>query len=193
MTSLYLDHAGDRRRRSSDSQCDQTRLPGCRDTAALVWRFLALSERNGLPGYELAVFGGLSLSGEVEIIPGLEILSYERAVARGLVRNEPTYPEEPTPDYVDMGALVSVREMTWGPGLVVPRKASSCLVAARDPLGLVLTVAGVISEMVPRGPKRVSAYSYEAFVVQRDGGGAVRTEPGSSEQSSTIDANAGII
>ena len=66
-------------------------------------------------------------------------------------------------------------------------------VAARDPLGLVLTVAGVISEMVPRGPKRVSAYSYEAFVVQRDGGGAVRTEPGSSEQSSTIDANAGII
>ena len=45
-----------------------------------------------------------------------------------------------------------------------------------------------VTEMVPRGPKRVSAYSYEAFVVQRDGGGAVRTEPGSSEQSSTIDA-----
>ena len=45
---------------------------------------------------------------------------------------------------------------SWSLGIA----GSVLSVAARDPLGLVLTAAGVISEMVPSGPKRVSAYSY---------------------------------
>ena len=35
------------------------------------------------------------MSSEVEIFPGLEIISYEHAVDRGLIRNEPPVPGGP--------------------------------------------------------------------------------------------------
>lgn len=94
---------------------------GCPDTAALVERFLCLSETNQVPGYEVTVFCGLTMVGEAQLAEGLDILSYDRAAQRGLVRNEPPGPANDMPDYVGMGALVLAREMTWGPCLVPPR------------------------------------------------------------------------
>ena len=93
---------------------------GCREAAAQVERFLALSAANQVPGYEVVVFCGLSMVGEVEISEGAEILSYERAAERGLVNNDLPGPANPMPDYIGMGALVLAREMTWGPCIVPP-------------------------------------------------------------------------
>ena len=61
------------------------------------------------------------MSSEVEILPGLEIIPYEHAADRGLIPNEPAYPEDPPPDYASMDALVLAREMTWGPCIVPPK------------------------------------------------------------------------
>ena len=58
----------------------------------------------------------------LDVLPGLEIISYRRAVNRGLVEEEPLHPENPPPDYVGMGALVLAREMTWGPCIVPPER-----------------------------------------------------------------------
>ena len=92
----------------------------CRDAVVHLDRFLSLSAQGRLPGYEIFVFRGLTLSGELEIVPGLEIIDYERAAERGLVRNEPPGPTNDMPDYAAMGALVLARGMTWGPCLVPP-------------------------------------------------------------------------
>lgn len=94
---------------------------GCRETAALVERLLTLSAENRVPGYEITVFRGLTMSGEVEIAPGLEIISYQCAAERGLVLNESPGPANDMPDYVSMGALVLAREITWGPCIVPPK------------------------------------------------------------------------
>ncbi len=94
---------------------------GRRDTAAYVERFLSLSDANQVSGYEVAVFRGLTMVGEAELGDGLDILSYEHAAQRGLVRNDPPGPANDMPDYAGMGALVLAREMTWGPCLVPPR------------------------------------------------------------------------
>ena len=94
---------------------------GCRDATTHLERFLTLSAECCVPGYEITVFRGLTMSGEVEIAPGLEIVSYQRAAQRGLVRNEAPGPANDMPDYLGMGALVFAREMTWGPCLVSPR------------------------------------------------------------------------
>ncbi len=82
--------------------------------------FLSLNAAYQVPGYEICVFRGLSLSVEVEIAPGLEIIDYQHAVKRGLVEVEREFLEDPSQDYADMGALVLVRKMTWGPCLVRP-------------------------------------------------------------------------
>ena len=94
---------------------------GCQSTAAHLERFLTLSAASRVPGYEITVFRGLTMSGETEIAPGLEIVSYQRAADRGLVRNEAPGPTNNMPDYLGMGALVLAREMTWGPCLVPPK------------------------------------------------------------------------
>lgn len=94
---------------------------GLPDTAAYVERFLSLSDANQVSGYEVAVFRGLTMVGEAELDEGLDILSYERAAQRGLVRNDPPGPANDMPDYAGMGALVLAREMTWEPCLVPPR------------------------------------------------------------------------
>ena len=93
---------------------------GCRDAVALLERFLTLSVEGRVPGYEIAVFHGLTMSGEFEIAPGLEIVPYERAAERGLVMNEAPGPTNDMPDYSGMDALVLAREMKWGPCLVPP-------------------------------------------------------------------------
>ena len=94
---------------------------GCREVATCIERFLAVSATNQVPGYEVWVFRGLTMPGEFEIFPGLEVISYARAIDRGLVRSDPGYPEYPPTDYVGMGALVLAREMTWGPCIVPPK------------------------------------------------------------------------
>ena len=83
--------------------------------------FLSLNAAGQVTGYEICVFRGLSLSGEIEIAPGLEIIDYQHAVKRGLVKVEHALPGDPTRDYAYMGALVLVRKMSWGPCLVHPR------------------------------------------------------------------------
>ena len=94
---------------------------GCQSAAVHLERFLTLSAENRVPGYEITVFRGLTMSGETEIAPGLEIVSYQGAAERGLVRSEAPDPTNDMPDYLGMGALVLVREMTWGPCLVPPK------------------------------------------------------------------------
>ena len=96
-------------------------MRGCRAAVTHLERFLSLSAEGRVPGYEITVFRGLLMEGEVDIAPGLEIVSYTRAAERGLVRNEPPGPTNDMPDYAGMGALVLVREMAWGPCLVPPK------------------------------------------------------------------------
>ena len=69
-------------KRVSSVICRQTRLPGGR---SLHREITGAQRGNEVPGYQVYIFRGLTLSGEVEIIPGLEIISYRRAVNRGLV------------------------------------------------------------------------------------------------------------
>ena len=95
-------------------------LHGCTDAVEHLEKFLSLSAQCRVPGYEIWIFRGLTMSGEFEIIPGLELMDYQRAVERGLVRDEPPGPASTTPDYTGMSALVLAREMTWGPCLVPP-------------------------------------------------------------------------
>ena len=100
---------------------------GCLDAVAHLVQFLTLSTKGRVPGYCIVVFRGLTMSGEVEIAPGLEIVSYERAAERGLVTNEPPGPTNDMPDFTGMGALVLARAMTWGPCLVPPKTSKdSC-------------------------------------------------------------------
>ena len=93
---------------------------GCRDAVVRLEGLLSLSAEGRVPGYEVYVFRGLSLSGEIEIVPGLEIVDYERAAERGLVKKTRTGPTVDARDYAAMGALVLARAMTWGPCLVPP-------------------------------------------------------------------------
>ncbi len=95
-------------------------LHGCTVAVGQLEKFLSLSAQNRVPGYEVWIFRGLTMSAEFEIIPGLELMDYQRAVERGLVRDEPPGPASMTPDYAGMSALVLAREMTWGPCLVPP-------------------------------------------------------------------------
>lgn len=94
---------------------------GCREAAAHFERFLELSAANQVPGYEVFVFRGLTMTGQAQISEGLEVLAYDQAAQRGLVRNDPPGPTTDMPDYVGMGALVLARKMTWGPCIVPPR------------------------------------------------------------------------
>jgi len=94
---------------------------GCRTAVAQLERFLTLSAEGSVPGYEITVFRGLVIEGDFEIAPSLEIVSYERAAERELVRNEPPGPANDMPDFAGMGALVLARKMTWGPCLVPPK------------------------------------------------------------------------
>ncbi len=95
-------------------------LCGCAQAVDHLERFLSLSAEGRVPGYEIWIFRGLTLSGEIEIAPGLEIIDYQRAADRGLVNYEPPSLRNPMPDYAGMSALVLAREMTWGPCLVPP-------------------------------------------------------------------------
>ena len=96
-------------------------MRGCHAAVTQLERFLTLSTEGRVPGYEITVFRGLLMEGEVGIAPGLDIVSYTRAAERGLVRNEPPGPANDMPDYAGMGALVLAREMTWDPCLVPPK------------------------------------------------------------------------
>ena len=93
---------------------------GCPKAVRHLDHFLGLSAQGRVPGYEISVFRGLTMAGEVKIAPGLEIIDYQLAAERGLVKNEPPGPTNTMPDYADMGALVLARQVTWGPCLVPP-------------------------------------------------------------------------
>ncbi len=82
--------------------------------------FLSHSKEGRVPGYEVCTFRGLTLPGEIEIAPGLEIMNYQRAAAHGLVKVERPELLDKTTDYVGMDALVLARELSWGPCLVRP-------------------------------------------------------------------------
>ena len=93
---------------------------GCPEAIGHLEYFLRLNERGRVPGYEISVFRGLTISSEIEIAPGLVIIDYQRAVERGLVKHESPDLPDMKPDYAAMGALVLARQMTWGPCLVPP-------------------------------------------------------------------------
>ena len=96
-------------------------LHGCGEAVDHLERFLSLNAEGRMPGYEIWIFRGLTLSGEIEIAPGLEIIDYQRATERGLVKSEHPDLVDTTSDYAGMSALVLAREMSWGPCLVPPR------------------------------------------------------------------------
>ena len=95
-------------------------LRGCIEAVDHLERFLSLSAEGRVPGYEIWIFRGLTLSGEIEIAPGLEIVDYQRAIERGLVVSRHPELVDTMSDYAGMNALVLVREMTWGPCLIPP-------------------------------------------------------------------------
>ena len=133
---------------------------GCRDSTAQVERLLALSDANQVPGYEVTVFRGLTMVGEVELAEGLDILSYERAAQRGLVRNDPPGPANPMPDYAGMGALVLARSMTWGPCLVTPRTSKDLGRQAPSPAFRCLPGAALESSSVYSQSRHLIGSSY---------------------------------
>ena len=96
-------------------------LRGCVEAVDHLETFLSLSAEGRVPGYEIWIFRGLTLSGEIEIAPGLEIVDYQRAAERGLVKSEHPDRVDTTSNYAGMSALVLARETTWGPCLVPPR------------------------------------------------------------------------
>ena len=96
-------------------------LRGCVEAVDHLETFLSLSAEGRVPGYEIWIFHGLTLSGEIEIAPGLEIVDYQRAAERGLVKSEHPDRVDTTSNYAGMSALVLARETTWGPCLVPPR------------------------------------------------------------------------
>ena len=96
-------------------------MRGCVEAVDHLDTFLSLSAEGRVPGYEIWIFRGLALSGEIEIAPGLEIIDYHRAAERGLVKSERPELVDKVSDYAGMSALVLAREMTWGPCLVPPR------------------------------------------------------------------------
>ena len=69
-------------------------LRGCTDAVGHLEKFLSLSAQSRVPGYEIWIVRGLTMSGELEIVPGLEIMDYQRAVERALVRDEPPGPRQ---------------------------------------------------------------------------------------------------
>ena len=93
---------------------------GCSEAVGHLEYFLSLNAEGRVPGYEISVFSGLTMSGNSEISPGLDIIDFQRAAEQGLVKNEPPGPTNTMPDYAAMGALVLARQMTWGPCLVPP-------------------------------------------------------------------------
>ncbi len=95
-------------------------LRGSAEAVGNLETLLGLSAEGKVLGYEIWIFRGLTRPGEIEIAPGLEIIDYQRAAERGLVKSEPPGPASTTPDYAGMNALVLAREMTWGPCLVPP-------------------------------------------------------------------------
>ncbi len=113
---------------------------GCREATVLIDRFLTLSGEDQVPGYEIWVFGGVTMTGQAQISEGLDILALGLAVQRGLVgtqlgslRNDPLLPAAVKHDYVAMGALVLARKMTWGPCLVPPSTANDSASLAPKP------------------------------------------------------------
>ena len=93
---------------------------GCEEAVDHLENFLSLSAERRVPGYEIWIFRGLTVSGEIEVAPGLEIIDYQRAAERGLVKIERPELVDTTSDYAAMNALVLAREITWGPCLVPP-------------------------------------------------------------------------
>ena len=57
---------------------------GCPEAVGHLENFLSFNEQGRVPGYEIFVFRGLTMSGEIEIAPGLDIIDYQRAAERGL-------------------------------------------------------------------------------------------------------------
>ena len=93
---------------------------GSKATVRQLERLLSLNSQGQVPGYEVTIFQGLTMSGEVELAPGLEIMEYRRAVERGLVMHEKPTPAAMWPEHAETQSLVLAREMTWGPCLVAP-------------------------------------------------------------------------
>ena len=58
---------------------------GCREAAVLIGEFLTLSGEHQVPGYEIWVFGGVTMPGQAQISEGLDILAYDVAAQRGLL------------------------------------------------------------------------------------------------------------
>ena len=93
---------------------------GVRAATDEVDQLLTLGAEGQLPGYEVVVIRGLSMKGVTDLGPGTRLASYDEALARGLLKAEPSGPANDDPDYRGMQALVMFREMTWSPCLVVP-------------------------------------------------------------------------
>ena len=122
---------------------------GCQNAVANLDRFLSLSEEGRVPGYDIVVFRGLTMSGEVEIAPGLEIVSYERAAERSLVKNETPGPKNDIPDYSSMGALILASKMTWGPCLVPPKTSKDIFTKPVTAFQLLLgRVSGIVFDLL---------------------------------------------
>ena len=94
---------------------------GVRKAASEVDRLLTMGTEGRLPGYEVVVIRGLSMDGVMELGPGTWLASCDKALARGLIREEPPEPWRDTPDYRNMQVLVMFREMTLPLCLVTPR------------------------------------------------------------------------
>ena len=55
------------------------------ETVKLLLRYLSLGETSQLPIYEVTYLNGLASTQEFQIFPGLDIVSYEEAIKRGLL------------------------------------------------------------------------------------------------------------
>ena len=96
-------------------------LRSAASAAAEVDGFLTLASQGQLPGYEVSVIRGLTVQGAVPVGSGAVLMTYRKAVERGLAKERKPEPFGSGPDHEADGASVLARAITWSPCLVRPR------------------------------------------------------------------------
>lgn len=87
-------------------------------------KYLTLSDKKRLPGYEITLFRGLKVEGRIKIGRGAFIASYDDIVKLGLLKAGENVPWNDHPDYRNKDVSALVRHLKWGPGITRPLSGS---------------------------------------------------------------------
>ena len=88
--------------------------------AAALAKYLSLSDKNLLPGYEITLFLGIDVGQRFDIGEGAFIAPYGEIVDLGLLKEEENLPWGDFVDFRELRAAALVRKSAWGPGIRPP-------------------------------------------------------------------------